>query len=261
MISFGKLLKQILTERMSFGQLYKGSESGRRERGRTDVNAKSMRVMTLDENEAWAFKYKSHPSTTGKRWHGYVQFFKENVRETDDAMKLECMVDCDCPDYRYRYAYNNAQAGVGRIGKHHDWPHGNDNNGRKWRPRSQGGVGDYGVGLCKHLCALRDFMMTVVEPNAPEPDDEEDNPPPPPKPKVKAKVDPNQKPMTTQAPDPDDDTYTDSRSGSETLQEYALPQAAPVQRPPGYVSALYKRLEEFVRTHPEFDVQYEDESD
>ena len=255
MISFGKILKQILTERMTFHQLYQGSESGRKERGRQDVNAKSMRVMTLDENEAWAFSYKSHPSTTGHRWHGYVQFFKENVRQTDDAMRLECMIDCDCPDYRYRYAYNNAQAGVGRIGKHSEWPYGNDNNGAKWRPRSQGGVGDYGVGLCKHLCALRDHLHNVISPEAPEPED----PAPAPMPK---KVDPTpaaQKPQTTKAPDPEDDTYTDSRTGSDTLQEYALPKTQP--KPPGYVSELYKRLEEFVRTHPEFDVQYEDSPD
>jgi hypothetical protein len=255
MISFGKILKQILLERMTFRQLYQGSESGRKQRGRTDVRAKSMRVMTLDENEAWAFSYKSSPSTTGNRWHGYVQFFKDNVRQTDDAMKLECMVDCDCPDYRYRYAYNNAQAGVGRIGKHSDWPYGNDNNGRKWKPRSQGGVGDYGVGLCKHLCALRDFMRTVVEPDAPQPGDKT----PPSEPKKVDTTPAAQKPQTSKAPDPDDDTYTDTRSGSETLQEYALPQPQP--KPPGYVSELYKRLEEFVRTHPEFDVQYEDESD
>ena len=248
--SFFGMLKQILAERMTFRQLYQGSESGRKERGRQDVNTKSMRVMSIDENEAWAFSYKSHPSTTGNRWHGYVQFFKENVRQTDDAMQIECMVDCDCPDYRYRYAYNNAQAGVGRIGKAAEWPYGNDNNGRKPRPRSQGGVGDYGVGLCKHLCALRDHLHTIISPEAPEPED----PAPAPEPKKVDTTPAAQKPQTSTAPDPDDDTYTDTRSGSETLQEYALPQP----KPPGYVSELYKRLDEFVRTHPEFDVMCED---
>lgn len=242
---------------MTFRQLYQGSESGRKERGRQDVNAKSMRVMSIDENEAWAFSYKSSPSTTGNRWHGYVQFFKENVRQTDDAMKLECMVDCDCPDYRYRYAYNNAQAGVGRIGKASEWPYGNDNNGRKPRPRSQGGVGDYGVGLCKHLCALRDHLHTVISPEAPEPEDAA----PPPEKKVKPSVPtpPSDKAQTMKAPDPEDDTYTDSRTGSDTLQEYALPQAQP--KPPGYQSELYKRMSEFVQKNPEFEVMYEGESD
>ncbi len=241
---------------MTFHQLYQGSESGRKERGRQDVNAKSMRVLTIDDNETWAFSYKSSPSTTGNRWHGYVQFFKENMRQTDNAMQIECMVDCDCPDYRYRYAYNNAQAGVGRIGKSSEWPYGNENNGRKWRPRSDGGVGDYGIGLCKHLCALRDFLRTVIEPDAPEPEDKT----PPPKPKKKDTTTPaSEKPQTSIAPDPDDDTYTDTRSGSDTLQEYAF-LSQPIH-PPGYKSEIYKRLEEFVRNHPAFDVQYEDDAD
>lgn len=265
MISFSGILKQILTEWSTFRDLYADSEAGRKKRGRQHVrkNARSMRVATLDDLETWTFRYKSNPSTTGNPWHGYVQFNKKNVSETDDAMDLQCMVDCDCPDYRYRYAYNNAQAGAGRIGKHPDWKYGNENNGKKWRPRiptdnGKPGVGDYGVGLCKHLCGLRDFMKTVVDPNAPDPDDEEDNLPPPPKPKIKTDVRPIQKPQTTTAPDPDDDTYTDSRTGSDTMQEYITPK--PI-RPPGYQSELYKRMTEFVRTHPEFDVQYEDESD
>lgn len=139
MISFYNILKEVLTERISFQSLWNRSEEGRKERSRTDVGVKPMRVMTLDENEAWAFSYKSSPSTTGMRWHGYIQFFKENVRASQNAAQLECMVDCDCPDYRFRYAYNNAQAGVGRIGKHPEWKFGNENNGQKWRPRSEGG--------------------------------------------------------------------------------------------------------------------------
>jgi hypothetical protein len=256
MISFSNILKEILTEAVTFASLYRGSESGRKKRGRQDVNARSMRVTTMDENEAWTFTYKSDPSTTGNRWHGYVQFMKENVSQEDDPEHLECMVDCDCPDYRYRYAYNNAQAGAGRIGKSKDWRYGNDNNGRKWRPRSQGGVGDYGVGMCKHLCALGEFLKQEVSPEAPEPDDVA----PPAKAKVKPvqPTPPSDKAPTMAAPDPDDDTYTDSRAGSDTLQEYALPR--PV-RQPGFISEFYKRMTEFVRTHPAFDVPYEDESD
>ena len=255
MISFYNILRRVLTERVTFASIYSRSESGRKDRGRQDVNVKPMRVMTLDQNEAWAFSYKSSPSTTGHRWHGYVQFFKENVKSETDASKLQCMVDCDCPDYRYRYAYNNAQAGAGRIGKHPEWPYGNDNNGQRPRPRSKGGVGDYGVGMCKHLCALGEFLRTKISPEAPEPEDVA----PPPEPKKTDTTPPAQKPQTSVAPDPDDDTYTDSRTGSYTLQEYALPQPQP--KPPGYKSELYKRLEEFVKANPEFDVQYEDESD
>ena len=256
MISFSKILKEVLTEWVTFARLYNKSESGRKDRA-DDVRAKPMRVTTMDENEAWTFSYKSNPSTTGKRWHGYIQFNKANVAEEDDPLKLKCMVDCDCPDYRYRYAYNNAKGGAGRIGKHPDWPYGNENNGQKWRPRSQGGVGNYGMGMCKHLLALGEYLGQVASPKAPEPDDV----PPPSIKKVKPvhPTPPSQKPQTMKAPEPDDDTYTDSRSGSETLQEAVLLQQS--SKPPGYQSELYKRMAEFVRTNSEFTVNYENESD
>jgi hypothetical protein len=250
MISFSNILKKILLERVTFQSMYNRSEKGRKDRARTDVNVKPMRVMTLDQNEAWSFSYKSTPSTTGHRWHGYVQFYKKNVSEETNAAQLECMVDCDCPDYRYRYAYNNAHADAGRIGKHPDWPYGNESNGRKWKPRSQGGVGDYGVGMCKHLLALGEFLKTKLAPETPEPKPNKYDAWKP-EPKVK-KVDttpPAQKPQTTDAPDPDDDTYTDSRTGSDTMTEE-------VQR-----GVLYERMEKFVKENPEFTVMYEDDTD
>ena len=231
---------------MSFRQLLQGSESGRKQRGRQDVRPQSMKVTSMDGREAWTFNYKSNPSTTGHRWHGYVQFFKEDVRSKDNAMQLDCMVDCDCPDYRFRYAYNNAQADVGRVGAAPEgWPYANQNNGQKPRPRSQGGVGDYGVGLCKHLCSLSDHLRTVVEPIAPTP--EEPVRPTPLKKPIVNPTPPSQKPQTSNAPDPDDDTYTDSRTGSDTLTEGA--------------SVLYERIDNFVKSHPEFEVMYEGEDE
>jgi len=237
MISFSKIMRQVLTERMSFKSLLRGSESGRIDRSK-HVNARSLRVASTDEGESWMFTYKSQGlySTTGNRWHGYVKFFKENVLVTDNAEDLDCKVSCDCPDYRFRYAYNNNKADAGDLGL---------NNGQPPRPRSQGGVGDYGVGMCKHLCALGEFLRTKISPDAPEPED----PPPIPKKKVVVKkpVPAAQKPQTSKAPDPDDDTYTDSRTGSDTLMEG--------------VSPLYDRLDQFAKQNPEFTVMYEDESD
>lgn len=237
---FGDLMKQVIYERMTYGQLYNGSESGRKERGDHDVRASSTQVNSTDDGEAWTFRYKSNPSTTGRPWHGFIQFFKEDVGSKENAEDLECMIDCDCPDYRYRYAYNNRQAGAGWTGKHSGWTHNNQNNGQKWRPRSQGGVGDYGVGLCKHLCALKEYLDTVVEPNAPQPDDKiplsiAKSPEP-----VKQKVPASKQPQTTQAPKPED-TYSDSRTGSDTLQE-------------GQMSKLYEKIDNFVKSHPQFDV-------
>lgn len=254
MISFSKILRTLLTERMSFRSLLASSEAGRKQRGRQDVNSRPMRVATMDGNEAWTFRYKSHPSTTGNPWHGYIQFFKGDVSEKDNAEDLECMVDCDCPDYRYRFAYNNAQADAGRIGKSPDWRYGNQNNGQKWKPRSQGGVGDYGVGLCKHLCALSEYLKTNISPEAPEPDDKA---PVPDKKLIQKPVPPAVAPQTSDAPDPEHDQDQDQdkengRTGSDTLTER-------IQR--GQVSQLYRKIDEFAKENPEFTVMYEDESD
>lgn len=243
-------MKNVLLERLNFGQLYGGSESGRRQRGRNDVNPSSTQVTSTDNGEAWTFSYKSNPSTTGKRWHGFIQFFKDDVSHKDRADQLDCMVDCDCPDYRYRYAYNNKQAGVGWTGKHPEWKYNNQNNGQKWKPRSQGGVGDYGVGLCKHLCSLRDYLRTVMEPNAPDPKDKVS-------PAVKKKEIPkkqppvSQKPPTTKAPKPED-SYSDSRTGSDTMMEGVQPFVK---------SPLYSVLDNFVKSNPTFMIpDYESQS-
>jgi hypothetical protein len=238
-LSFSNLLTQLLTERMSFRALLAGSESGRQERGKHDVNVRPIKVITIDGQEAWTFRYKSNPSTTGNPWHGYVQFFKDDVSKKDSADDLDCMVDCDCPDYRFRYAYNNAKADVGRIGRTPDWRHGNDNNGQKWKPRSQGGVGDFGVGLCKHLCALSEYLKTKIEPDAPEPEDKPQHPVT--KPSSKQAITP-ETPTTTDAPEPGD-TYSDSRTGS--LQEG--------------VGRLYEILDRFAKSNPSFDVMCEDD--
>jgi hypothetical protein len=94
--------------------------------------------------------------------------------------------------------------------------------------------------MCKHLIALGKYLKTQISPEAPEPEDE---PPMPKEPVKKQTLPPAQAPQTSKAPDPED-TYDDSRSGSETLMEG--------------VSPLYSRFEEFVKSNPEFEVMYED---
>ena len=269
MISLVKLMRQILTETLSFGQLlgatskipYATSPGETRvDRGHEHVKAKSLKVMTLENDEAWTFNYKSDlpTSTTNTRYHGFVRFMKENIESKDDAAALECMVDCDCPDYRYRWAYNNAKAGSGTTGagglKEAGWPYHNRNNGAAPRSKEQGGVGDYGTpGLCKHLCLLSVFLKTKIDPVAPEPEKptkpvepiEKPVPIKKPMPPKKPKISPAVAPQTVKAPDSDDeDDYTDSRTGSDTLQENT--------------GKLMERIMNFVRANPEFDVPYED---
>jgi hypothetical protein len=250
MISFSDIMRKVLTERMSFSDLYNNSTPDRVDRSK-NVNARSLRVTSMGGQEAWTFTYKSNPSTTGHRWHGYVRFLNEDVSQAQSADQLDCMVDCDCPDYRYRWAYNNNKQGAGALGSD-SW---NMNNGRAPRPISQGGVGDQGPGMCKHLIALGEFLKTNIEPEAPQPDEPatkapaptqkaptKPQPKPQPKPQVKAKVPAAQKPQTINAPKPEDDTYSDSRG--DTLQEGN--------------GHLADRLTALVQSKPEFDVYYED---
>jgi hypothetical protein len=218
MISFAKIMRKMLTERMSFGALFGSTEQGRIDRA-DDVNVKPLRVTTMGDDEAWTFSYKSDPSTTQKRWSGYIRFFKEDVSHKDDAMSLDCQVDCRCPDYCYRWAYANHQQDAGPIGPKSlnqcvNAPPDETN------PRQV-------PGLCKHLAALKDYLWERIEPEKPVP------------------------PSLSKLPNAKDDrdtsidtdTYSDSRSG--TIQEAGT-------------SRLYERIDRFVKTCPQFDVPYEE---
>lgn len=267
MISFAKIMQKVLTERMSFRDLYSTSTPDRVDRSKS-VRSKSLRVTSMDGQEAWTFSYKSSPSTTGHRWHGYVRFLKDNVEQAASAADLDCMVDCDCPDYRYRFAYNNAKEEAGAIGPN-SW---NQNNGQPPRPREQGGVGDYGTGMCKHLISIGEYLKTNIEPTAPEPpkaptpvapkvvptikapepkpsvpSKPTSNAPQPAKKPVAVKPAPLVKKSPIDAPSPEDtvDDYTDSRSGD--LQEN--------------VGQVGEKLTALVKSKPEFEVWYEDDED
>jgi hypothetical protein len=281
-ISYSKMMKQVLNERMSFKQLLSVTDPVRISKSRTDVTAKSIRVESMDGQEAWTFNYKSSPSTTGQRWHGYVKFLKGDVDETDRADDLDCMVDCDCPDYRYRFAYNNAHAGAGALGAN-AW---NDNNGQAPRPRSQGGVGNLGEGLCKHLSSLGRFLKTYIDPVSPEHNPKKmpvAEPPVKPaavvKPSIPSKITAKptvaapkpsvvQKPTepvakivkpvkkvinppktSSDAPDPEDDTYTDSREDGYSDSRSDLNESA---------GEVIGKISQLIQSQPSFDIFYED---
>lgn len=263
MISFSSLMRKVLNERMSFRDLYRASDPARVDRSR-EVKSKSLNVTSMDGNEAWTFSYKSNPSTTGQRWQGYVRFLKEDVSRKDRADQLECMVDCTCPDYRFRWAYNNAKQDAGALGPG-AW---NDSNGRPPRSREQGGVGDLGPGMCKHLISLGEYLKTSIEPEAPQPDDPKPEPKKTPvaaptptaKPVAKPQVTPpkpvpapmpvaKKKPTTptVQAPSPED-AEKDTR-GYDDTDPYALQEGT---------GQLAEKMNNFVKTQPQFQVPYED---
>jgi len=233
MISFSKIVREILSERMSFKDLLRNSDPKRIDRSKS-VSPRSIRVAMMDNNEAWLFNYKSNPSTTGKRHHGYIKFFKKDVSSKDRADELDCKVDCDCEDYKYRFAYNNAKADAGEIGSN-AW---NDNNGRPPQPYNNNKPS-----LCKHLISLGKFLKTYIDSDAPSPDDIPDT-------TVKSKVSPSiGSSPSSDAPSPDD-SYTDSKEESgysdtrnENLQEVN--------------NNLSSKFEKMFNNKREFNVPYE----
>ena len=230
-------MRQVLNEGVSFKNLLRGSEPGRIERGKHDVRAKSIRVASIDGTEAWLFSYKSNPSTTGERWKGYVRFLKEDVSNKDSIEDLDCKIYCNCFDYLYRYAYNNAKSGVG------DNP---NNINRAPRSRAAGGVGDYGSGACKHILSLSEFLKTKIEPDAPEPKDKPEEPIINP-PQVSKRITPDT-PPTINAPTPKDSYVDSDREGGYSDSRGGLEENK---------SLLLGKIDEFVKSNPEFDVTYE----
>jgi hypothetical protein len=248
--SFHKVLRQVLCEKLSFQQLLdasknrKDGDTGRVDRSGNVKSIVPMRIVTIDDNIASTFNYKSSPSTTGTRHHGYIQFFKEDVADLagENEIDLPCIVDCDCPDYKYRFAYNNAKEGAGRTGRHPDWKYGNDNNGQAPKSREDGGVGDYGIGLCKHLIALANYLRLEYTKDTPDPKDTKPLPPPEKEPEKDTKVQPltPETPPTSNAPTPDD-----GKTGS--LQEI-------------YGNNKFRSfISNFARTRPVFDISYYDD--
>ena len=154
MIKLRNIIRHLIFERLSFGTLLRQSDPERKKRA-NHVDARNLLVTSGDTGmEKWIFSYKSqgNHSTTGMRHRGYIQFFKDNVAQNEDPMSLDCIVDCNCPDFKYKYAYNNNKAGATPIGSTAL----NTNNGQKPQPQNDLRV----PGLCKHLISLSEFLNT-----------------------------------------------------------------------------------------------------
>jgi len=155
-------LHKPLDEEMSYDQLLKltdktpkSPEDGTSRIDRSkNVRARSIPVSTEENKEQWNFRYKSNPSVTNKPFEGNIMFLKGEVGNKDDAAQLQCKVDCSCPDYRYKFAYNNFKQGAGEIGP---------NSLNKCINRSPQPAYDIGEGLCKHLVALRGYLQTKIK--------------------------------------------------------------------------------------------------
>ena len=161
---FAKYTKESVNENMSYDELLRltadtprspDDNTNRIDRSK-NVRTRSMPVTMEEDQEQWNFRYKSSPQTsiTHKPFEGAITFLKGEVGRNDSAEDLECKVDCGCPDYRYKFAWNNAAQDAGDIGPDTL----NQAINRKPKPAY-----DIGEGLCKHLSALSKFLQTKIK--------------------------------------------------------------------------------------------------
>jgi hypothetical protein len=142
-----------LLERMTFAQLLRVSEPRRITRSLT-VRGPPLKINAFEDSVYHIFNFKSFPSTTGKRHHGYIKFYKP--RSARPLEQLDCLVDCTCPDYKFRWAWVNKQRGSSAVGAgsmNHAW----NRAPRQTNPQSR-------PGMCKHLIKLREFIVGLMSP-------------------------------------------------------------------------------------------------
>ncbi len=231
MIRLRDFICEIIAEKMSYLDLMKASDPTRMDKSKR-IPAKSLVVKSINDKEAWKFSFKSprDENYTNQRHQGFIYFSKEGITPNDDVMNIDCSVDCSCPDYKYRWAYNNARADAGEIGGNSL----NKNNGAA--PQI-----NLGVGLCKHLLSLKEYLRTkigreteptsepsvdpnkiekpVIVPTSPDP-----NKIPPEEPEIDQ---PEQEPNVTdptQTPDPDNDKKLTSNPVPNQVDPTQTPQ-------------------------------------
>jgi len=160
-----ELIKEsvILDERMTYAELLKltvntprspKDDTNRIDRSK-NVRVRSIPISVEEGLEQWNFRYKSDSQNTitNKPFQGHITFLKGELNQNDDAQKVECEVECTCPDYIYRFKYNNKEQDAGGDDFNTD-PH--------YINRKPKLPYDIGPGLCKHLVALSRFLQTKI---------------------------------------------------------------------------------------------------
>ena len=146
------LLEGLLCERLSYDQLFRLSEPKRIARAAT---ARSKQTPVLDQIDAtkdetaYTFKFRCYPSTTGLTHQGHIKFFRPR-NPTTKLEKLDCEVDCSCPDFRYRWAWAVKQRGSSRVGP--------QSLNQAWNRAPRITNPSAKPGLCKHILALRNYL-------------------------------------------------------------------------------------------------------
>lgn len=144
-----------LCERLSFDQLFRISDPKRVYRSFT-VRGPPLEIDSYQDAVYYIFNFKANPSTTGLRHRGYIKFFKPKNKNPKDVplQHLECMVDCECPDFRYMWAWANKQRQSSAVGP--------NSLNQAWNkaPRIKNPSGR--PGLCKHILAARAYIYGLM---------------------------------------------------------------------------------------------------
>jgi hypothetical protein len=140
--------------RLTFDQLYRMSEAKRITRS-SDVSGPPLDIDSYRDAVYYCFNFKSRlTNTTGLRHRGYVKFFRPRNRKAVPLQHLECLVDCECPDFRYRWAWANKQRQSSMVGPqslNQAW----NRAPRKTNPKNI-------PGLCKHILAVSEYIFGLV---------------------------------------------------------------------------------------------------
>lgn len=148
-------MKLCLCERLTFDKLFRISDPKRVYRSFT-VKGPPLELDSYQDAVYYAFNFKANPSTTGLRHRGYIKFFKPLHKNPNSVplQHLECLVDCTCPDFRYRWAWANKQRQSSLVGP--------QSLNQAWNkaPRKTNPTGK--PGLCKHILAARQFIYGLM---------------------------------------------------------------------------------------------------
>lgn len=162
-VSAAVVAQPFLGEAMTFDQLFRYSEPKRVKRSDT-VRGPPLDIDSFSDAAYHHFNFKSYPSTTGLRWHGYVKFKQPpHMRKNMPLQHVPCEVDCSCPDFKYRFAWADKQRGAARIGPQSM----NKCINRAPRHTNPANI----PGLCKHILAVRNYiygMLAKFPPGTPD---------------------------------------------------------------------------------------------
>jgi hypothetical protein len=142
-----------LNEKLTYDQLFRMSDPKRTIRS-FKVKGPPLEIDSYQDAVYYAFNFKSSPSTTGLRHRGYVKFLRPKLGGQKPLQHLNCIVDCTCPDFRYRWAWANKQRGASRVGPQ-SLNQALNRAPRRTNPTSK-------PGLCKHVLAAREYVYGLL---------------------------------------------------------------------------------------------------